>query len=945
MGRSDTIAGMKRTVAWMGLVAGFAAAGEMTPLPASGDGWFGDPLVWTFRPAGIGCAVSNGHGFAVYEAAPLSSNVGVEAVFTPSAAKGGGWNIASVAIVEDEDNFWHVALVQSPPEEGAKPRVELCEMREGRWLAQTNLRIESDEPSAATWAFGTPYRLRLSLDPAGITGSVTAPDGTVLLRRRHAFNGPAVARGRPALRAGGIGGVFTEVRAAWGAPAPAPAAVAPSFPPYASDRFVPQVTDAATGFFRVVQKPDGRWWTIDPLGRGLVLLGVDHVTFHGHWCEKLGYAPHGRKNEAKYAGRDAWREETLARLKAWGFTMLGAGCDPALRHRGLVHTEFLNAGSHFASLGDAYDITPNEHRPCSAFPNVFHPDFEAFCRHRARRVCAPNRADPWLFGTFIDNELAWWGRGALDTGLFDAVMKKGPAHTAKHALRDYVAARCDRKIAWFNESFGTNLADFDGLLSLDSLPNATAEQRELKKAFLVFAAERYFSVTTRAIREADPNHLVLGARFAGTGGAHPVVWEVSGRHSDVVTFNCYPMADLDEGRVYTRLGPGGEPVTDHFATYHGYVRRPMLITEWSFPALDAGLPSVHGAGQRFRTQRERTQATELFARTMLSLPFLLGYDYFMWVDEPALGITAVFPEDSNYGLINEDGAPYEQLTSMFASLHRDAGALRFQPPPAPRARPPARGVADPLVLAARAAAPGAAPAVFTRDGDAFRAGNGRLALTGALGTGPMLRAVTRDGDATPHGRYNALLHTAEDGGRDLWTEAAAVTAVDGRVTNGVAVLDITAAAARPSFEVTHRVLLPPGTPWFVAQALRVRNTGAAPLRLRSLFFRLHADYRGLPGAGPPNLWGAPVADAWIDEAGDRFFGATAPRASALRIDFWVDKTHGSTHPDARLELEETVLAPGGVYEPPTPVYLLGVAGGGGADGWAKATESIETLFR
>jgi hypothetical protein len=942
------MAGMKRILIPILAMAG-AAAADMRSLPSSGDGWFGDPLIWRFRPEGIACAVSNGHGFALYEAAPLSSNVEVEAVFTPAAAQGGGWNIASVAIVDNASNFWHVALVQSPPEEGAHPRVELCEMREGRWLAQSNLRIESNESPKAAWGFGTPYRLALRLDPAGITGSVAAPDGTVLLRRRHAFSGPAVARGRPALRAGGIGGTFAGVRAAWGAPAPAPASVEPAFPPYASDRFVPEVTDTATGFFRVVQKPDGRWWAMDPLGRGLVLLGVDHVTFHGHWCEKLGYAPHGRKNEAKYAGREAWREETLGRLGAWGFTMLGAGCDPGLRHRGLVHTEFLNIGSHLASLGDEYDITPNEHRPCSAFPNVFHPDFEAFCRYRARTMCAPNRNDPWLLGTFIDNELAWWGRGAPDTGLFDAVMKKGATHTAKIALTGFVAARCDRRIEWFNATFGTKLADFKGLLVLDSLPNATPDQRELKKAFLVFVAERYFTVTSRAIREADPNHLVLGARFAGTGGAHPAVWEVSGRHCEVVTFNCYPMADLDEGRVYTRLGPGGEPVTGHFATYHGYVRRPMLITEWSFPALDAGLPSVHGAGQRFRTQRERTQATELFARTMLSLPFLIGYDYFMWVDEPALGITPAFPEDSNYGLINEDGRPYELLTSMFAALHRDAGALRFRPPPAARARPAARAPADPLDVAGRAVPPGASPAVFARNGDAFRAENGRLVLTGTAGSGPMLRAVTLDGAAQPHGRYNALLHTADATGRDLWTEAATVIAVDGRVTNGVAVVDVTSAAPgaadRTAFEVTHRILLPPAVPWFAAQVLRVRNTGGAPLRLRSLFFRFHADFRGLPDALPPNLWGAPVADAWLDEADGRFLGAVASRASGMRIDFWVDKTRGSTHPDARMEMEETVLAPGAVYEPAQPVYLLGVAGGGGTAGWTKAIGSLEALLR
>ena len=42
----------------------------------------------------------------------------------------------------------------------------------------------------------------------------------------------------------------------------------------------------------------------------------------------------------------------------------------------------------------------------------------------------------------------------------------------------------------------------------------------------------------------------------------------------------------------------------------------------------------------------------------------------MWVDEPALGITAN-GEDANYGLINEHSEPYRELVDMFTYLHRD----------------------------------------------------------------------------------------------------------------------------------------------------------------------------------------------------------------------------------------------------------------------------------
>ena len=58
----------------------------------------------------------------------------------------------------------------------------------------------------------------------------------------------------------------------------------PAVPPYASDDFVPSVTEAATGFFRVVRRADGKWWAIDPLGRGTFLRGIDHITYGGHWC-------------------------------------------------------------------------------------------------------------------------------------------------------------------------------------------------------------------------------------------------------------------------------------------------------------------------------------------------------------------------------------------------------------------------------------------------------------------------------------------------------------------------------------------------------------------------------------------------------------------------------------------------------------------------------------
>lgn len=934
---------MKKTLWLLVWMAGMACA-EMKPIPTVGPGWQGDPLTWTFRADGLHCTLSNGIGIAVYRASPLASNVTVEAVFTPQKASGLSWDVAAVAIVADERNFWHLALVQTPPEHGCKPLFELTEMRDGEWLAQSNLKLEISEESGPKWAFGQSYRLKLSVDKSGITGTIATPGGNPILRKRFAFTAAAVTYGRPALRIDGFTGTFTDVCAESGESVADVKAEA-AFPAYAMENTVSGITDQATGFFHVVQRPDGRWWAIDPLGHGVVLMGVDHVTFHGHWCEKLGYSPHDKKNEKKYTDHAEWESETLGRLKAWGFTMLGAGCDSKLKHRGLVHTEFLSIGDHLATLGDEYDITPNERRPCSSFPNVFHPDFEAYCRYRVQQSCVPNRNDPWLFGYFIDNELAWWGRGGSETGLFDAVMKKGAAHTAKIALRDFLARQAENDVATFNGLWGTQFKTFDEILALKALPVANDAQRAVKRDFLRFAADRYFSVTTRAIREADPNHLVLGARFAGTSGADPVVWEVSGNYCDVVTFNCYPMADLDEGRVYTRFGKGGELVTEHFAKFYDTVKRPMLITEWSFPALDAGLPSVHGAGQRFRTQAERTAATRLFARTMLSLPFLLGYDYFMWVDEPALGISTPFPEDSNYGLINEDGVPYPLLTEMFTALQREAGAWRFKPAPEAK-QTPKTGPLPTAMSVARAAATGETKAFFVREGDTFRAGNGRIELAGALGVGNLVRRVSLDGADKPFGQYNALLQTLNANGQDRWTDTRTVKAVVGRVDEGVAVVEVTGAITEgsESFEVTHRLILPPGTPWFISELVSVKNTGTGPLKLNGIFFRLYSDFNDVPEKLPPNLWGMPMAGCWLDGKDGRFFGAVASKRSDLQIYFWRDENGRGAHPDARLAMAETAVAPGAVWTPEEPVYLICAAGTGGSAAWLKCAQELGAIL-
>ena len=904
------------------MAVGMAAAAQ--PVVSSSSAWEGNPIAWTLDVK-AGTVRAKGLNDLISLRGERAAKVTVSARVLPEASGTNGWATMGVALFDDHRNYWHLALVQAPPDDKWNPRghfFELCEMKDGEWLAQSIDKLARTEfRQAGSWRYGEAYDLTLASDPTGIRGTVRDAAGKEIFACRFAFPAAgdkttAVTCGRPGLHVnGGFKGVFSKIDASCAEPRPK-TAEKKVFPPYASDSFVQGITDKATGFFRVTKRPDGRWWTIDPLGRGMVLLGVDHVRYQGHWSQRTHRSVHLEVNKKKFPDKADWEKDALARLKAWGFNLLGAGCDEKLKHRGLVHTVFLSMGDGLCweSIPEEYYICPNEHRPCSAFPNVFHPDFEAWCDHVARTRCAPNKDDQWLFGYFIDNELAWWGRGARDVGLFDAVSKLPAGHPAKKAQREFLAKR-----------------GVKGAASPD-----------VKLDFLRLAAERYFGVASAAIRRHDPNHLVMGARFAGIGGAHDAVWEIAGKYCDLVTFNIYPWADLDRNTVFVHRGANAPRVADAFAERLAIVKRPMLITEWSFPALDSGLPCTAGAGQRFRTQKERTAATELFAKTMLSSPGLLGYDYFMWVDEPAEGISDAFPEDSNYGLINLNGDAYPEITSMFTRLHKDIGKWRVAAVPPAREAPPAGGATAAQAIAKLGAAPDAA---CLRDGDRYVVKSKGLALEGRVGGGNVFDKVIVNGKDL--GRFTLML-CDKTGGSLSWQNVGKVTAAEWR--DGALVVVAEGGARGARFTLTCAVTPVAGKPWFVCDIVKAVNLGPGPIDVHAFYFRQYVDYFQEKDTGSaqrkvPNLWKATEADAWFRKTDGAYLGGItfAPTVSLFR--YFTSNAGKNQHPDAMFSPAETlVLAPGASYEPKGTVWFVSVGGAaGGRTAWQADVKGLESV--
>ena len=654
--------------------APFAFQDDFAGYPAASDGaprWLAYSPGWSVQGGAYRCDYP-GHTFALLEGAPLGRTVNVEASLRITGTRSPDWKIAGLAVFADGRNYWHLALVQAPDKEGGRHFVELSEMMEGAWLAhQGKLTAAATFEAPGSWQAGLPYRLRLEMSPQGIRGEVAGQDGQVIARLGFLFDGQAVTWGRPALTSSGFAAEFDDAAAAVADPVPAPA---PLYPAYYGPEGRPPLP-GAPGFFRVVRRA-GRWWLLDPNGREFWARGTDHANWQVHWCEQLGYAPYHRNLVAKYGEDEArWARLTRRRLQSWGFNMLGVNSSPSLRHAGLGHLELLGIGQSFAA---GEHIVEQVH--WTGFPDVFSPRWSTHCDRLARLMCAPQRDDPWLVGYFLDNELEWFGKSWQPGGMVHDLWLLPPESPAKQAFLALLRCRYGT-VQHFNRAWGTNFPDFAALARhREPVRVSTPDSQRDSQQFVRMAAERYFQVAAAAIRRYDPHHLILGCRFAGTA---PQIWDLAGRCCDVVSVNCYRTVDLESGQVID--------FAQDLARWHRESGRPLMITEWSFPALDSGLPCQHGAGQRFATQGQRAQAFAIFQELLLRTPFVVGSNYFMWADEPALGISSTFPEDSNYGLVNEQDRPYPELTHTAARLHAQWRRLHQEgalPPPSP-APPPA----------------------------------------------------------------------------------------------------------------------------------------------------------------------------------------------------------------------------------------------------------------
>ena len=408
-----------------------------------------------------------------------------------------------------------------------------------------------------------------------------------------------------------------------------------------------------TGYFHVEYfSEEKKWWIIDPLGNPMFMKGISHVDYNGVYDDKNRNYPYNENVKKKYNNNEGlWAIKQKEILEEYGFNFISIDSSKSIRHLGIPHS-IQHFSIDFTKKYD-YIIYPDN---SMGLPNIFNPLFEEYLNFIIEKDSEEYIDDPWVVGHFFDNELFWWGSTSFSSqneyGLFGDTIILPSDNLAKIKLVNLIYDNLTEKYGSFEEGMidvfsVQNIKNKNDLLiNKIRIEPKTEMAKGIAMTFIRNIAEQYYQMVSSTIHKIDPNHLYLCDRFPGR---IPFFTDIIEKYCDIVTINYYP--------VFNPYSGINKNIIQDINGFNDKIKnRPLYITEWSVVALDVGLPSKNGAGLRVITQEQRAHSIQLLQLALASNNFIVGSDYFMYIDDPHEA-----RENCNYGFKNEKDDIYDLM--------------------------------------------------------------------------------------------------------------------------------------------------------------------------------------------------------------------------------------------------------------------------------------------
>jgi hypothetical protein len=278
----------------------------------------------------------------------------------------------------------------------------------------------------------------------------------------------------------------------------------------------------------------------------------------------------------------------------------------------------------------------------------------------AREQILAVRDDPRLLGYYSDNELGWW-----NATLWKMTLEQAPTSGQRRRLIDLLRETYQNDWEKLSKDFDSEkVTDWASLEQGGMLfVRSGSDGFKVMRKFLSLIAERYYQLVHDIIRKYDQRGLILGDRYQSF--YYPEVARAASRWVDAVSSNLN--ASWNDGSYL------------HFYldTLHHLTGKPIMISEFYSAAQQnrSGNRNDQGIFPVVRTQKERAEMLSHTLAYLARIPYVLGADWFQYFDEPRHGRDD--GENYNFGLVDIQDRPYDEVTSAFASF--DGARLKAQP--------------------------------------------------------------------------------------------------------------------------------------------------------------------------------------------------------------------------------------------------------------------------